>query len=112
MSEQIVAKYQDLSPDLKMQIDTLIPQKDGRRKFCRTDLIKIMAWCYRMGVLESGDDIVKIVMDETIEDKSDVAAKISLYYSQQLAKMKTIAGQEMSELGKLCTLMQNIAAQT
>ncbi len=107
--EFINATYGDLTPELKHQINNLIPLKDGRRKFCRTDLIKIMAYCYRMGVLESGDDITKIVMDESLSDRSDVAAKVSLYYSGQLSKMKTFAAREMSDLARLCPMMQEIA---
>lgn len=109
VGENISVDYKTLTPSLKSKLHELIPTKDGKRKFCRTDLMKIMAWSYRLGLLESGDEISKIVMDESLTTREDVAAKISIYYSEELLKMRTLAARQFSELSTLCTAMDQIA---
>lgn len=101
--------YGELSKQLKAQVDLMIPTKKGKKSMCRTNLIKLMQWCYFQGVMDTGDDMAKICFTDDIIDKSDIQATISLHFSQKMKGLNTQRGREISELGNLCAVMQSVS---
>jgi len=109
--EPIKANYADLSPMLKKQINLLISDKNGRKKFCRKSLMMLMQWCYVQGIMDTADAMSQICFDDKVEDKADVAAAISIHFSEKMASVGTQRTKEYSELGNMCTVMQEIGRE-